>query len=111
MPQGGTISVAMRNMTGADAHGTTVAKLAPGDYVRISVSDTGTGMPPDVVERAFDPFFTTKPPGKGTGLGLSMIYGFVQQSGGAIGIDTEPGKGTTVHLYLPRYRGGEDMRS
>jgi len=110
MPQGGTISVTMRNVTGTDVQGTMMAQLAPGDYVRISVTDTGTGMPPDVVERAFDPFFTTKPPGKGTGLGLSMIYGFVQQSGGAIGIDTEPGKGTTVHLYLPRYR-GEDVQS
>lgn len=110
MPQGGTISVIMRNVAGTDVQGKTMEPLAPGDYVRISVSDTGTGMPPDVVERAFDPFFTTKPPGKGTGLGLSMIYGFVQQSGGAIGIDTAPGEGTTVHFYLPRYRGSEDGR-
>ncbi|MEC4722301.1 ATP-binding protein [Noviherbaspirillum sp. CPCC 100848] len=103
MQQGGTISIITRNVSRNEAAGLAPVRLAPGDYIRISVSDTGTGMPPEVAERAFDPFFTTKPPGKGTGLGLSMIYGFAKQSGGAIGIDTAEGKGTTVHLYLPRH--------
>jgi PAS domain S-box-containing protein len=78
--------------------------IPPGDYVRISVADTGSGMPPGVLARAFEPFFTTKDVGKGTGLGLSMVYGFVQQSGGEMRIDSEPGVGTRVYLYLPRSR-------
>jgi PAS domain S-box-containing protein len=79
-----------------------VGELDPGEYARISVADTGSGMPPEVVQRAFDPFFTTKPVGQGTGLGLSMIYGFARQSGGLAVIDSEEGVGTTVSLYLPR---------
>ncbi|CDX46872.1 Blue-light-activated protein (Includes: Blue-light-activated histidine kinase; Response regulator) (fragment) [Mesorhizobium sp. ORS 3359] len=77
--------------------------MRPGQYVLVSVTDTGTGMAPDVAARAFYPFFTTKPTGHGTGLGLSMIYGFVRQSGGQVRIYTEMGKGTTVALYLPRH--------
>ncbi|SDG88978.1 ATP-binding protein [Alloyangia pacifica] len=76
--------------------------LSGGDYVQISVVDTGTGMTPQQIDRAFDPFYTTKPMGEGTGLGLSMVYGFAQQSGGASEIQSEPGVGTTVTLYLPR---------
>ncbi|HEX2943201.1 MAG TPA: ATP-binding protein, partial [Rhodopila sp.] len=76
-----------------------------GAYIALSVSDTGTGMTPDVAARAFDPFFTTKPTGSGTGLGLSMIYGFVQQSGGQVSIESEPGRGTRLSLYLPRHDG------
>ena len=79
--------------------------LPPGGYVSVSVTDTGTGMEPDIVSRAFDPFFTTKPMGQGTGLGLSMIYGFVRQSGGQVRIYTEVGLGTTMCLYLPRLEG------
>jgi signal transduction histidine kinase/ActR/RegA family two-component response regulator len=79
-----------------------VGDIRPGDYVRISVSDNGCGMAPDVIERAFEPFFTTKPVGKGTGLGLSQIFGFAHQSGGEVGIESEVGKGTTVSIYLPR---------
>jgi len=67
----------------------------------VAVADTGTGMPPEVIERAFEPFFTTKPIGKGTGLGMSMVYGFMQQSGGHIAIDSVPGQGTTISLYIP----------
>jgi signal transduction histidine kinase len=79
--------------------------LAPGQYASICVSDTGTGMPPEIVARAFDPFFTTKPLGTGTGLGLSMTYGFARQSGGQVRIYSEMGKGTMVCLYLPRFLG------
>jgi signal transduction histidine kinase/ActR/RegA family two-component response regulator len=79
-----------------------VGDVRAGDYVKISVADTGCGMAPDVIERAFEPFFTTKPVGKGTGLGLSQIFGFAHESGGEVGIESQLGKGTTVSIYLPR---------
>jgi PAS domain S-box-containing protein len=103
MPEGGTLTIetADRSLTLAAIAGETEAK--PGDYVELAVSDTGTGMSPDVLGRVFEPFFTTKPIGQGTGLGLSQIYGFVQQSGGFIGLESAVGRGTTVRLYLPRH--------
>jgi signal transduction histidine kinase/ActR/RegA family two-component response regulator len=79
-----------------------VGDIRPGDYVKISVTDTGCGMPSEVLDRAFEPFFTTKPVGKGTGLGLSQIFGFAHQSGGEVGIESEVGRGTVVSIYLPR---------
>lgn len=107
MPDGGRIAIATANRVfDADtAHG---HELPAGDYLALSVSDTGTGMAPDVLAKAFDPFFTTKPLGQGTGLGLSMIYGFAKQSGGQVHIDSEPGHGTTVSIYLPRHRGAAE---
>jgi CheY-like chemotaxis protein len=98
MPEGGRLVIETSNAeVGAEPAG-----LAPGDYVRIAVNDTGSGMGPDVIAKAFDPFFTTKPVGQGTGLGLSQVYGFVRQSGGQVVIESEPGRGTTVRIYLPR---------
>ncbi len=87
-----------------------VGDIRGGDYVKISVTDTGCGMAPDVLERAFEPFFTTKPVGKGTGLGLSQIFGFAHQSGGEVGIESQLGRGTTVSIYLPRTTKAADVR-
>ena len=104
MPDGGHMTIETANIRidrAAAAHW----DMAVGAYVAISVSDTGSGMTPEVVARAFDPFFTTKPVGSGTGLGLSMIYGFARQSGGQVRIHSRVGHGTTVKIYLPRHSG------
>jgi PAS domain S-box-containing protein len=107
MPDGGKLTVAVENvLLGAGE----VGNLAPGAYVRVSVADTGTGMPPAVVARAFEPFYTTKEIGKGTGLGLSQVYGFIAQSGGDVVIDSEEGAGTTISMYLPVVEGEPDGR-
>ncbi len=106
MPHGGTLTIETANITLDTAYCTRNHGATPGDYVVLSVTDTGTGMPPDVLVRAMEPFFTTKPPGKGSGLGLSTIYGFARQSGGYFSIDSEVGKGTTVRLYLPSTQAG-----
>ena len=103
MPDGGKLTVETANIHLDELYTRAYDGLSPGDYVVLSVSDTGQGMTPEVVARAFEPFFTTKPIGQGTGLGLSMIYGFVKQSGGHVRIYSEVGRGTSVRLYLPRH--------
>jgi PAS domain S-box-containing protein len=105
MPDGGRILIETANHE-LDAGGAAERDLQAGAYVSLAVTDTGSGMSPDVVARAFDPFFTTKPLGEGTGLGLSMIYGFVRQSGGQVSVDSEVGRGTTMRLYFPRDQSG-----
>ena len=107
MPNGGRITIETANAW-LDERAARDRDLPPGQYVSLSVTDTGTGMSPEVVARAFDPFFTTKPLGEGTGLGLSMVYGFARQSGGQVRIYTEIGQGTTMCLYLPRDRAGPE---
>jgi PAS domain S-box-containing protein len=102
MPDGGRLTIETTNVRLDAAYTSGQDDVAPGDYVAIGVSDTGSGMPADVVAKAVDPFFTTKPVGEGTGLGLSMIYGFAKQTRGHLRIYSEVGHGTTVKLYLPR---------
>jgi len=104
MPDGGKLTIATSNARIEGVIADSPA-LSPGDYICISVTDTGAGMSAEVAARAFDPFFTTKPIGQGTGLGLSMIYGFARQSGGHVTIDSKLGRGTSVRLYLPRHHG------
>ncbi|MBK5529308.1 response regulator [Pseudomonas sp. TH06] len=107
MPEGGLLVVETSNQVLRRDFTEAYPNLEPGDYVMLSVTDNGSGMPQSVINRAFDPFFTTKPIGQGTGLGLSMIYGFSKQSRGHVSIDSEIDQGTTVKLYLPRFRGEE----
>jgi len=102
MPQGGVLTIETANVHLDSAFASRHLEMRAGDYVRLTVKDTGAGIPPAVLERVFEPFFTTKGTGKGTGLGLSMVYGFVKQSGGHIKIDSEVGHGTSVTIHLPR---------
>jgi PAS domain S-box-containing protein len=105
----GKLTIELANAHLDDDYARTHDEVAPGQYVMLAVSDTGCGMPPEVLDKVFEPFFSTKAEGKGSGLGLSMVYGFVKQSGGHVKIYSEPGEGTTIRLYLPRAVEAEDV--
>ncbi|TGQ82548.1 response regulator [Mesorhizobium sp. M8A.F.Ca.ET.207.01.1.1] len=111
MDNDGKLTIETVNSHLDEAYASTHAELAPGQYVMIAVTDTGAGMSPEVIAKAFEPFFTTKPANKGTGLGLSQVFGFVKQSGGHVKIYSEPGEGTTIKIYLPRFFGPEEPAS
>ncbi|MCP4711666.1 MAG: response regulator, partial [Planctomycetes bacterium] len=102
MQNGGTILIQTAEVILDETYTRLYEETTPGNYIQVTVTDTGTGMPPEILEKVFEPFFTTKEVGKGSGLGLSMVYGFAKQSGGHITIDSEVGHGTTVNLYMPR---------
>lgn len=102
MPRGGVLTIKTANITLDEDHAAQFEDVMPGDYVKVTVSDTGAGMSPETLKKAFEPFFTTKDVGKGSGLGLSMVYGFAKQSNGHATINSEAGHGTTIELYLPR---------
>lgn len=109
MPEGGRLTIEIGNAFLDDVYAREHADVAPGQYIMLAVTDTGTGMSPETIRQAFEPFFSTKPEGKGSGLGLSMVYGFVKQSGGHIKIYSEIGLGTTIKLYLPRSLMSEEI--
>jgi signal transduction histidine kinase/ActR/RegA family two-component response regulator len=102
MAEGGKLTIETANIRLDEAYAAEHADVSPGEYVMVAVTDSGSGMTPQIVDRAFDPFFTTKPPGEGTGLGLSQVFGFLKQSGGHVSIYSEVDSGTTIKLYLPR---------
>jgi PAS domain S-box-containing protein len=108
MPNGGRLYIGTANITVDESQAGELRGLQPGDFVRLSLTDTGLGMAPNVLQRVFEPFFTTKGTGRGSGLGLSTLYGFASQSGGTVTIYSELGRGTTVHLYLPRAESGTE---
>jgi two-component system, cell cycle sensor histidine kinase and response regulator CckA len=104
MADGGTLTVKTLNVTSDESAQMSYKGMPAADYVRIDVADTGTGIPPDIVDKIFEPFFSTKEVGKGTGLGLSTVYGIVKQTGGFVYVDSEAGRGTTFRIFLPRHR-------
>jgi len=104
MPDGGKLTVRTANVTSGELAPLSYKGMPPADYVRIDISDTGTGIPADIVDKIFEPFFSTKEVGKGTGLGLSTVYGIVKQTGGFIYVNSEAGKGTSFRIFLPRHR-------
>ena len=108
MPRGGTLTISTSAVAPADVHGEPDDVVPPGDYSLLTVEDTGSGIPPDILPKIFDPFFTTKDVGKGTGLGLATVYGIVKQSGGYITADSLPGEGTRFSIYLPVHRGAAE---
>jgi two-component system cell cycle sensor histidine kinase/response regulator CckA len=109
MPDGGTLTIRTANVAAQEAEKLSYKGMPPADYVRIDVTDTGTGIPADIVDKIFEPFFSTKEVGKGTGLGLSTVYGIVKQTGGFIYVDSEAGKGTAFHIFLPRHHPEQEM--
>jgi two-component system cell cycle sensor histidine kinase/response regulator CckA len=110
MPDGGKLTVRTANITAAESADLAYKGMPAADYVRIDISDTGTGIPPEIVDKIFEPFFSTKEVGKGTGLGLSTVYGIVKQTGGFIYVDSEAGKGTSFRIFLPRHHPEQDVQ-
>jgi two-component system cell cycle sensor histidine kinase/response regulator CckA len=109
MPDGGKLIIKTMNVTAEECGQLSYKGMPAADYVRIDISDTGTGIPADIVDKIFEPFFSTKEVGKGTGLGLSTVYGIVKQTGGFVYVDSEPGKGTTFRIFLPRHRPEQEV--
>jgi two-component system, cell cycle sensor histidine kinase and response regulator CckA len=103
MPDGGKLTIKTANVSAQQAEKLSYKGMPPADYVRIDVSDTGTGIPAEIVDKIFEPFFSTKEVGKGTGLGLSTVYGIVKQTGGFVYVESEEGRGTTFCIFLPRH--------
>jgi len=110
MPEGGKLTVRTGNLSSEDAAGLSYKGMPAADYVRIDVADTGTGIPAEIVDKIFEPFFSTKEVGKGTGLGLSTVYGIVKQTGGFVYVDSEAGKGTSFHIFLPRHHPEQEVQ-
>jgi two-component system cell cycle sensor histidine kinase/response regulator CckA len=108
MPDGGKLAVRTSNVTAEEATQLAYKGMPAAEYVRIDIIDTGTGIPPEIIDKIFEPFFSTKEVGKGTGLGLSTVYGIVKQTGGFVYVDSEPGKGTSFRIFLPRHHPEQD---
>jgi two-component system cell cycle sensor histidine kinase/response regulator CckA len=110
MPDGGKLTVRTANITAAESADLAYKGMPAADYVRIDISDTGTGIAAEIVDKIFEPFFSTKEVGKGTGLGLSTVYGIVKQTGGFIYVDSEAGKGTSFRIFLPRHHAEQEVQ-